>query len=1085
MLTKNNPVQLRSYHITEDMIHELTDEERVARGWAYFLDGRVISVAFIGQSIYAKVKGTRLYSVTIEFKHNLNLPDTYCTCPFEWGVCKHIVATLYAVIGQQDKELPVIKTSRELIKTEIAKTVTTPVEKKTGSKRQRWTKKIENLLLQEPLPVVLPSAQAVWNLIYVINITSHTTELQACRRKIKKDGLPGEVTKIINYDLNDSEHFDSVDRLILPNVATPQGLVLWNYATYNNISSRIYRPTSIQLFSTILEHLEDKEVYVSDFQYQMLERIQIVAKPVELSFVLEEKEDSDTLVAMVQSEGEMFPLQSPVRIIMKDPLWVLNKTKLFKVTNADQKTIEQLKKSSWKVEIPKETKETFRKATLPRILERYSVKSDSIQIQSLADGFSKRLYLQESLSQLQVTLKYAYSNYEVPEKTRNHHFIVLGNAENTYYSIERNLQAESDSRRDLIDSYMSEIAPNCFFPRQHPLDWITQKLPLLVEKGFEVYGKENLKSFKIRSSPSLDVSISSGIDWFDISMNVNYEGVVASFKDIYNSVQKEEQFVKLSDGTLGLIPEEWMKKFKRAFSLTNANSSEWKLSRAHFSLIDQLFQEQEIHSTDNGFNAYKKKFDGFTSISSSIIPSNFVGELRPYQKSGYDWLQFLKEFQFNGCLADDMGLGKTIQTLALLQHEYGNGAKHPSIIVVPTSIIFNWLNEAQRFTPSLSMLCQTGIKRIRSIDELNKYDIIVTSYGTLRRDIQLLNDMHFHYVILDESQNIKNSLSQNAKAVKLLKSEHRLTLTGTPVENNLLELWSQFDFLNPGLLGSRNSFHDNFVRPIERNKDEDAVDMLKKTIYPFILRRTKEVVAKDLPPKTETVKYCEMERSQRTMYNHWRDYYRAAIFNSIASVGLQNSKLKVLEGLMKLRQICCHPHLIDSAYSDSSGKFEVWKEMVEELLAENHKALIFSQFVKMLRVLSEHCDTLQIDYEYLDGSTRDREERVGRFQGNDEVRLFLISLKAGGVGLNLTAADYVIHYDPWWNPAVEMQATDRTHRIGQTKNIFSYKLITKDTIEEKILLLQEKKKVLVQSIITAETGIMKQITKEDIEMLFE
>ena len=1085
MFEKNKQGQLRPYHISIGMIYDIADEERVARGWSYFLDGRVTSLTFLEKSIHSKVKGTQTYSVTIEFKHHRNKPEAYCTCPYDWGVCKHVVATMYAVLEQQEKELPLIKTSRELIEKEITRTAISSGIKKRNSKHNKWSKKIENLLLQDSISPVSFSTQPAWNLIYIVHTNSVTTELQACRQKIKRDGLPGEITKITNYDLDDNEHFDSIDRLIIPLVATPQGLMFWNKTPNNDYSSRVYRATPTQLFSTILGHLENKEVYFHEKENNIFERIQVIEKPVELSFILEETDDSDTLIAVIRSEQGNIALDGTVKTIIKDPLWILSNSVLYRIANLDEKTIEYLKNTSWRVQIPDVARSKFRKESLPRMLERYTVTSDSIKILQLSDGFSKRIYLEENSSQLRVNLKYAYSSYEIPEKARNHHFIVPGEKENTYYSIERNIHAESEARRELIDSYMSEITPNGFIPRQHPLDWITQKLPLLVEKGFEVFGRDNLKSFKIRSNPSLDISISSGMDWFDIKMNVNYDGNTAVFKDIYHSIQKGERFVKLSDGTLGVIPDEWMNKFKRAFSLTNANSSEWKFSHSHISLIDQLFLESDIHSTDNEFSLYKKKFDGFTTITPSDLPAAFTGELRPYQKSGYDWLQFLKEFKFNGCLADDMGLGKTVQTLALLQHEYGNGAKHPSIIVVPTSIIFNWLNEAKRFTPSLLMLCQTGMKRFRSAEELNKYNVIVTSYGTLRRDIQLLKDMHFHYVILDESQNIKNSISQNAKAVKLLTSEHRLTLTGTPVENNLLELWSQFDFLNPGLLGSRNSFHDNFVRPIERNKDADAVEMLKKTIYPFILRRTKEVVAKELPPKMESVKYCEMERAQRAMYNHWRDYYRAAIFNSIASYGLQNSKLKVLEGLMKLRQICSHPQLIDNAYSGTSGKYEVWKEMVEELLAENHKALIFSQFVKMLRVLSEHCDTLEVDYEYLDGSTRDREERVKRFQDNEDVRLFLISLKAGGVGLNLTAADYVIHYDPWWNPAVEMQATDRTHRIGQTKNIFSYKLITKDTIEEKILLLQEKKKELVQSIITAETGIMKQITKEDIEMLFE
>jgi non-specific serine/threonine protein kinase len=484
------------------------------------------------------------------------------------------------------------------------------------------------------------------------------------------------------------------------------------------------------------------------------------------------------------------------------------------------------------------------------------------------------------------------------------------------------------------------------------------------------------------------------------------------------------------------------------------------------------------------FEEMRERLRSFTSIEKIKLPKNFHGELRPYQKFGYDWLHFLRDFKVGGILADEMGLGKTVQTLALLQKVYEDGATLPSLIVVPTTPLFNWQKEIERFTPNLNVMVYAGADRKFLQEEFAEHQIILTSYAILRRDIETLTKQEFLYVVLDESQNIKNSISVNAHAARALNARHRLALSGTPVENNLMELWSQFAFINPRMLGSERTFAENFAKPIERFGDEQTSASLKQLIFPFLLRRTKEIVATELPPKVESTVYCDMDVEQKRAYEYWRQYFRESILKSIESVGFQRSKIKVLEGLMRLRQVCCHPRLVDSNYAGTAGKFEAFIEMLDDILAEGHKVLVFSQFVKMLDVLRRHCDKENIVYEYLDGSTKNRRERVERFQSDESVKLFLISLKAGGTGLNLTAADYVIHYDPWWNPAVEMQATDRTHRIGQTKQVFAYKLITRESVEEKILALQERKRALVKNIITTDSGFMKSLTKDDVEALF-
>ena len=406
------------------------------------------------------------------------------------------------------------------------------------------------------------------------------------------------------------------------------------------------------------------------------------------------------------------------------------------------------------------------------------------------------------------------------------------------------------------------------------------------------------------------------------------------------------------------------------------------------------------------------------------------------------------------------------------------------MIICPTSVIFNWIEEIARFTPELRVLNQTGIDRNRTSDHYKNYDIILTSYGTMRRDIVFLKDVQFNYVILDESQNIKNPVSLTAKSARLLRAKHRLALTGTPIENNTIELWSLFAFLNPGLLGNLTYFKGAFAKPIERDGDQPTAEILKKMIFPFLLRRTKDAVAKELPPKVENIIYCEMTPSHQKLYNQWRDFYRAAILKQISDVGLNKSRMNVLEGLVKLRQVACHPLLVEKWFPDKVAKYEKLLEYFDQLAAEGHKVLLFSQFVKMLTIIRKHLDSAEISYAYLDGRTRNRKECVDRFQEDDECKIFLISLKAGGTGINLTAADYVIHYDPWWNPAVEAQATDRSHRIGQDKHVFVYKMITKGTVEEKIVKLQERKKELVSNIITTESGLFKRLTVTEIEELF-
>jgi SNF2 family DNA or RNA helicase len=449
-------------------------------------------------------------------------------------------------------------------------------------------------------------------------------------------------------------------------------------------------------------------------------------------------------------------------------------------------------------------------------------------------------------------------------------------------------------------------------------------------------------------------------------------------------------------------------------------------------------------------------------------------------------MSFLNQTGWGGILADDMGLGKTLQTLTFLQYYKNTQPSALYLVVCPTTLIYNWENEIRKFTPDIQYLIHHGVQRRNKIEDFSGTNLIITTYGTLRSDIKMLSQMQFDYVVLDESQAIKNPMSQVAKASLLLQSKNRLALSGTPVQNNTFDLYAQMNFLNPGMLGSMEFFRNEFATPIDKLQEEDAKKHLRKLIHPFLLRRTKEQVAPDLPDKNEMVLFCEMGAKQRKIYDAFRNSFRAKILGEIEEKGLERSQLSILTGLMKLRQICDSPAILneDEKFENHSVKID---ELVRELTENtgDHKALVFSQFLGMLGLIKEKLDQHGIPYVYFDGGTSstERERAIQSFQNVADCRVFLISLKAGGVGLNLTAADYVYIVDPWWNPAVEQQAIDRTHRIGQTKSIFAYRLICKDTIEEKILLLQERKLTLVKELIADENAFMKKLTKEDVAYL--
>jgi superfamily II DNA or RNA helicase len=607
----------------------------------------------------------------------------------------------------------------------------------------------------------------------------------------------------------------------------------------------------------------------------------------------------------------------------------------------------------------------------------------------------------------------------------------------------------------------------------------------LVSEGWFV----EIEGRRFQGATRVSLAVTSGIDWFDLQASVDFAGETAPLAEVLASLKRGDHAVRLGDGSMGLLPEDWLARYAPLAALGDVDGDRLRFSLPQAAILDALLEAQGDDTSvtiDATFAAARQTLRHFDTVEPADPPPSFRGVLRPYQREGLGWLEFLRRFGFGGCLADDMGLGKTVMVLAMLDAQRARRAAgepiRRSLVVAPRSVVHNWIAEAARFAPDLRIRDHSQTARPRGRLAWNDADVAIVTYGTLRRDIDDLKDQEFDYVVLDEAQAIKNASTSTAKAARLLRAQHRLALSGTPIENHLGELWSLFEFLNPGLLGRSPVFAG--VNVAARSLDPDTATLLARGVRPFVLRRTKAQVATDLPARTEQTILCDLEPRQRAFYNALRQHYRERLLGRVDRLGLRKSTLQVLEALLRLRQAACHPALVDAAEAHApSAKLEMLLSRLREVTAEGHKALVFSQFTSFLAIVRTALDKEGLVYEYLDGRTRDRETRVARFQTDPACPLFLISLKAGGVGLNLTAADYVFLLDPWWNPAVEAQAIDRSHRIGQQSHVFAYRLIGQDTVEEKVLELQQTKRSLAEAILRADAGLIGQLRREDLEHL--
>lgn len=738
--------------------------------------------------------------------------------------------------------------------------------------------------------------------------------------------------------------------------------------------------------------------------------------------------------------------------------------------------------------------QNFIKQIVDKLAEHYPVNKTILLKREVVDIEPQcNVYLSElnnAFLMLKPHWRYAEFEIEDDEKLTTEIFTT-----DVVYEIRRKADAEN-AFKELLRSQNKKFSQqnNGFFylsfAEAEKSQWLVKCYRKLTDQNIGILGMETLKHFRYNmNTPEIKFEFNGkGIDWFDLEVEINFGDQRVTLGDLQKAILHKQQHIILGDGSIGAIPEEWIAKYSMLFKLGETTKNKLRLSNLHWTLSDEIEGGEEIRkkiiSTE-----HIQKWERLQTENQDVyaVPEKINAQLRDYQKAGFNWMCLLDEMQWGGCLADDMGLGKTLQTISFIQHLSDKYKNETHLVVCPTSLMYNWEQELKKFAPQLDYTIYHGAGRLMDEKEWKKKNLIITSYGTVRSDAEQLSKFKFGYTILDESHVIKNSASLATKAMQQLNTRNKLILSGTPIQNNTFDLYAQMNFVNPGLLGNKEFFKTTFATPIDKFGNREASQKLRKLIFPFLLRRTKEQVAKDLPPKTEMILWCEMGDEQRKEYDAVKDYYRESILQKIETDGMGSHSIEILSGLTKLRQICNSTALVKGSNREinESVKLEELMREIEENIGDR-KALVFSQFTGMLELIRKEMDAKGISYVYLDGGTKaeTRQDLVKQFQSDASIKIFLISLKAGGVGLTLTAADYVYLVDPWWNPAAEQQAIDRSHRIGQQNSVFAYRMICRDTVEEKILELQQRKKVIAEELIAEDSGFIKKLTTEDVAFLF-
>jgi non-specific serine/threonine protein kinase len=1052
----------------------------ISRGMEYFRDNRVEKIEPVPgiQNLFqGRINGSIPYIITIPLSGKRD--NIECTCPYanglnhEFFVCKHVVAAYLELAYQQRIRM-------------FAKHI--PI-KKSYAKLQNVFEEVKRkpvFSFSNPLEYILVYNDRNWNLYPTDLYDRYGNYANSTNRK----------AYLYNYRYDDP--WDRVTTSVSRDILIVDYLRQMYARLTHHQNSKINQKELRENLANVLDLLRGENIRLQ-FESLHPETVQVSRDAKQLSMVFQRRKSSDDnrmgfTVSFDVLDGETTIPLKQCTVITNNPCWLYNGHKVMEIDIIGLSVQDLISINNESPHVPFEDVAAFLESVFS-VMFHCNIEPvfEPEIIEERVYDVVPRLYLSEKESKLLVTPRIAYNGFElngviisdsiyIPE-------ISQINGETTVKIIKtpRDFGKEATYFERLEEANLSYIERlNALTPEFDPMHWLTNVLPELVQEGYEVFGENELKKFsRPRALTSTKFTVSSSENWFNLEGELVFENISISLNEIRSVLNPGSRYIRLPGNKSGELSAEWLERLKKLLKLSDSEKEQTLVPKIAATVLEDLLAEADMVEVDEAFDSYASRLRSFDKIQPVTVPDGFLGTLRSYQLAGLSWLAFLQEFGYGGILADDMGLGKTVQVLALLQKMKQSLGREPRVLIVaPRSVIQNWQAEAAHFVPDLSVHVHHGSDRSLLMELLPKTGVVVTTYNTLRIDLHLFNEMEFDIAVLDESHTIRNPSAKISKAVRLIRADNRLCLTGTPVQNSTMDLWAQFHFLNPGLLGNITSFTQKWVNSIEKFRDADSEQMLQKMVAPFILRRTKQKVANDLPPLTSSLVYCEMEKKQLAVYEKYRKVYYSLINKTIDEKGLRKSRFSLLEGLTRLRQICCSPVLVKAATTDSV-KVARFLELAEELISEGHRALIFSQFVQFLKIIEKEVKKKKWSYEYLDGSTSNRQERVDHFQSDESVKLFLISLKAGGEGLNLTGADYVFIMDPWWNPAAERQAMDRTHRIGQKENVFVYRFICPETVEEKILRLQERKKVLSESLITAEAGIFKELSKEDLLSLFE
>lgn len=861
-----------------------------------------------------------------------------------------------------------------------------------------------------------------------------------------------------------------------------------NYAHYGrnfNVNNVVLSNTGLD---ELFEILKGKTV---EFETKTGERkIQFIDEPIDIKFILEKSDESTyCLTPNIDVYGyDIFYGKNYSYFLIDNKMHKC----LPKVENRNLELLEVYKKNYTQSIIFNENNlRNFFAIVVPKIKDNFEIKN--IDKEQIEKYMPKDLYVK-------IYLDYNEKGYIIADVKFCYGNVEFNPIKNVNLEITRNAIQENEVLDTFVQTGFMLDSANArlvLVNDEKIYNFLSKEIEDYMKK-FEVLVAENFKKKDIKKIKIKSIGVKIENNLLDINLE-DFKFNIYEIKDIINKYKLKRKFYKLKDGTYISLEKNNSLDFLKnvvdniEIDYVNSEGGTIKLPIYRAMYLEKLFKE--MNNTNIQKNEYYKKMiseieDRHIDINTKI-PKKLNTELRTYQKIGYKWLKTLEQYKMGGILADDMGLGKTVQVLTVILsyiQENKEKAKN-SIIVCPSSLTLNWYNEIQKFTPTIKTLVISGdyLERKRKIETINNYQIVITSYDSLKRDIDLYTQYNFKYIVADEAQYIKNNNTKNSKAVKLINAETKFALTGTPIENSLSELWSIFDFIMPGYLYKYKKFKELYEIPIIKNQDEEKMNKLKKQIEPFILRRTKSEVLTELPDKTVTILSNEMKEEQYSIYMSYMAQARDEIMYQIDMKGFEKSQIKILSLLMRLRQICCHPKLFLSEYTGESSKLNQCIEIIQDAVLGEHKILLFSSYTSMFEIIEEQLKKLKINYLKLTGQTKvgERIKLVDEFNTNKNIKVFLISLKAGGTGLNLTGADMVIHYDPWWNLSAENQATDRTYRIGQKKNVQVYKLITKNSIEEKIYELQQKKAKLIDNMLSTDATFISKLSKDDIMALFE